>query len=116
MKALLKALPKVGTGMTRSHLKCVRQIPCCKCGVGGGRSDPHHLRGYNLGRGMGKKSDDKWVVPLCRPCHNDVHQYGTKEELKFFEEIGCPYSLAQQLWEETGDVQKMKMIVIGWML
>ena len=112
---LLKVSAKVAPAVTASHLRFVRQLPCCVCGRGGG-VDPHHLRGYQLGRGMGKKSDDKWVVPLCRNHHNEVHTVGTKKELEWFEEYGCPYSLATQLWDNTGDISAMKRVVIGWML
>lgn len=59
---------------------------------------------------MGKKSDDRWVVPLCRPCHHDVHLHGTKKETEFFE--FDPHALAQDLWDADGDVQKMKEAVI----
>jgi len=36
-------------------------------------SDPHHVKARGFG---GVKSDDSQCVPLCRPCHDDVHRLG----------------------------------------
>jgi hypothetical protein len=48
-----------------------------------GRIDPAHLRfgEPKVGRlnpGMGRKSDDKWVLPLCRKHHDAQHAAGNE--------------------------------------
>ena len=97
------------------HLKYVRQLPCCVCGMTGG-VDPHHLRSFAFGRGMGMKSDDKWTVPLCRKCHNDVHMVGTKEEPAWFFGLGIESSeLADALWKASGCLQRMKKTLMRFM-
>lgn len=95
-----------------NHLRFVRQLPCIICGVGGG-NDPHHLRSHKFGRGMGKKSGDRFCVPLCRSCHTNVHLVGSKEEPKWFEDRGWDaLGTAEELWDNTGDVKKMKQVIV----
>lgn len=57
------------------YLKFVRGLDCCSCGkpanVDG--MDAHHVTGMNLGKVMGDKISDCFVLPLCRQCHNQVH-------------------------------------------
>ncbi len=62
------------------YLSFVRKLPCSVCGllpVDGGPNDAHHCIGSGLG-GMGTKAADWAVLPLCRPCHNDLHNCGAK--------------------------------------
>jgi hypothetical protein len=102
--------------MTIAHLRAVRTLPCVVCAKGGGASDPHHLRSHAYGRGMGKKSHDKWVVPLCRPCHNNVHLVGSKEEPQWFEEHGInAEELAKDLWAETPNRDRMIRILLRYL-
>lgn len=58
------------------YLAHVRKYPCAVC-ARTGPSDPHHFGP----RGMGQKTDDFRVVPLCRSCHDDFHQRGTVSSL-----------------------------------
>lgn len=65
---LVKPIPKPKRYENQAYLDWVRAHPCASCGKGG-PSDPHHF-----GRGgVGTKSDDTWVVPLCRVCHTLQH-------------------------------------------
>jgi len=50
------------------YLAFVRQLPCCVCGSPE-PNDPHHWGP----RGMGSKTDDFRTVPLCRRCHDRIH-------------------------------------------
>lgn len=70
-----------------AYLAHTRLQPCMLAGVEGetcsGRIDPAHLRYQNLkvGRanpGMGNKSDDCWVLPLCRKHHDEQHAHGNE--------------------------------------
>lgn len=64
---------------------------------------------------MGKKSDDRWVVPLCRSCHNGVHTVGSKHELEWFLKLGIDSErLASELWT-AGTLELMKAVVIEYM-
>ncbi len=50
------------------YLAFVRQLPCCICGAPE-PSDPHHVGKH----AMGRKTDDYRCVPVCRNCHDQVH-------------------------------------------
>ena len=51
--------------------------------------DPHHL--MKMGnRGMGRKENDNWIVPLCRQHHIEVTGYGDEEE--FWVNYGFSYA------------------------
>jgi hypothetical protein len=57
------------------HLDYIRSLPCCICG---GPAEPAHIRTPSLEHGkehtgMAEKPSDKWVVPLCRPHHEEQH-------------------------------------------
>lgn len=80
---------KANRGRVRDNafLAFLRRQPCC---VGPlmrdpceGRTDPAHLRftDRSVGRvnpGMGRKSDDRWCLPLCRKHHDAQHAYGNE--------------------------------------
>lgn len=50
---------------SKAYLAFVRKLDCCNCGTPG-PSDPHH----EGKRGVGQKTSDLLVVPLCRRCHS----------------------------------------------
>ncbi len=50
------------------YLAFVRQLTCVICGAQE-PNDPHHYGS----RGVGQKTDDYRTVPLCRRCHDRVH-------------------------------------------
>ncbi len=52
---------------SKSYLAFVRKLDCCNCGTPG-PSDPHH----EGKRGVGQKTSDMLVVPLCRRCHSAI--------------------------------------------
>jgi hypothetical protein len=40
-------------------------------------------------RGIGKKSSNRWAVPLCSECHiNGVERVGSRQEAAWFRERG----------------------------
>lgn len=54
------------------YLAWVRLQPCCLCGGAGG--DPHHVIGLHWGlSGWGLTAPDSFAMPLCRTCHDEVH-------------------------------------------
>lgn len=57
-------------GDDAKHLERIRQLPCCLPGCGSQSAEPHHLlRADNLPKGVGRRSEDRWVLPLCFAHH-----------------------------------------------
>ncbi len=52
------------------YLEWIRSLPCLSCGHRG--VDAHHT----TSAGMGQKGPDIATVPLCRPCHIQLHTIG----------------------------------------
>ncbi|RAX33066.1 UNVERIFIED_CONTAM: hypothetical protein DQE83_22190 [Escherichia coli] len=48
----------------------VKRQRCCGCGKPA--DDPHHITGHGFG-GAGIKASDLFVIPLCRECHQELH-------------------------------------------
>lgn len=73
----------------------------------------HHLQNSKYGRSMGRKSLDRWVVPLCEKCHlSGVHVIGSKmEPLWFFNNGVHAENLAKELHSlETVDEMKLALL------
>lgn len=90
-KARSKAIGKTAQGQRQErqhdkpYLAHTRLQPCILAGRDecSGRIDPAHLRfsDYKSGRvnpGMGTKSADAWVLPLCRKHHTAQHAAGNE--------------------------------------
>ncbi|EDB6034153.1 DUF968 domain-containing protein [Salmonella enterica subsp. enterica serovar Enteritidis] len=52
------------------YTQWVKRQPCCGCGRQA--DDPHHIIGNGFG-GTGTKACDLLVIPLCRICHDALH-------------------------------------------
>jgi hypothetical protein len=94
--------------LDRSHIDCIKQLPCLKCGLDG-FPDPAHIRmnsaAFGKHTGAGERPDDKWTVPLCRDCHDEQHDKGEKN---FWHEVGVnPLIVAVHLYKLSPDVAKM---------
>jgi len=90
-------------------LELIRQLPSCISGKK--PCDPHHLRVSNE-RGVGLKATDRWAIPLTRDEHEEIHTVGSKKEEDWLlaRGIDC-YSLANALWQNTGNLKTMENIV-----
>ena len=55
----------------RKFLDWVKTLPCSLCGQQS--DDPHHIKIRGLG-GTGLTAPDFTAMPLCRTCHDDIHQ------------------------------------------
>jgi hypothetical protein len=101
-------------GNSKDHLELVRQLPSCVSGVAG-HCDPHHLRSGPAAqeRGVGMKATDRWVVPLMRIEHDELHRISSKLEAEWFRERGVAdvVELANALWLGTGDIERMRKIL-----
>lgn len=87
------------------HLAFVRRLPCA-ARPHPGPCDAAHLRMADAARGKpytGKavKPDDRWVSPLCRPCHERQHG---GSEAAFWSALGIdPIALCEALYAASGD-------------
>jgi hypothetical protein len=78
--------PKRRRWVYEKYTQWVKRQPCEGCG--GTAEDPHHIIGNGLG-GTGTKAHDLFAIPLCRRCHDDLHEntqaweekHGTQEYL-----------------------------------
>ncbi len=94
---------------TVSHRRFIKQLPCVCCLVGGAvvqADDPMHIRGGSIlhgkeGAGGAQTSDDRWILPGCRPHHDQQH---AENEAAFWARFGIDhFLLALVLWGLTGD-------------
>lgn len=96
-------------GDSAVHLADIRTLFCCICG-----SRPvhaHHLLriGEQLPRGMSRKSEDRWAVPLCSTHHMALH--GAGDEEAYLASLGIDgRSLARALWANRGDIEGMERV------
>ena len=77
------------------HLAYVRTFPCSEC-KDTEDIHAHHFTHVEPG-GMGMKTSDKWVVPLCGNCHYYLHLMG--EQPYWTERKLDPKIYAALLWD-----------------
>jgi hypothetical protein len=78
------------------------------------RIECHHLKTGPAAptRGLGMKALDCWVVPLFWLRHSDLENRGSRHEFAFFDDYGInPYELAQALWVNSGDLDRMGRVL-----
>lgn len=106
-------------GNSARHRELIRLLPCCVSGV-----EPagtiHHLKSgpATKERGVGMRATDKWGLPLTYEEHlNGVERVGSRRELEWFQAHGIadPYGLAKALWDASGDLPRMRAIVLAHM-
>lgn len=81
------------------HRRFVAELACCVCGITG-RTQSSHIRTGN-NSGMGYKSGDNCVLPLCIECHRTQHS--TSEKLFWGEKLERANALANALFLQTGN-------------
>ncbi|UAL57464.1 DUF968 domain-containing protein [Edwardsiella tarda] len=65
--------PKLQRWESEKYTRWVKTQPCCGCG--NPADDPHHIINSGLGLGgIGTKTHDLFVIPLCRRCHDELHR------------------------------------------
>jgi hypothetical protein len=93
----------------RDHLRFVASQACLVCGRG--PSDAHHIR-FADQRAMGRKVSDKFVVPVCRLHHRELHRRG--DERAWWGRQGIdPLPFAAALWERTHAVDSVAAGLAG---
>lgn len=106
-------------GNSERHRELIRLLPCCVTGQEPG-GQAHHLKSGPAAkeRGVGMKATDRWLVPLCHEAHiNGVERVGSRLEVEWFRARGIadPHALAKALWDATGDLPRMRAIVLAHM-
>ncbi|EOV0992703.1 DUF968 domain-containing protein, partial [Edwardsiella piscicida] len=80
--------PKLQRWESEKYTRWVKTQQCSGCGSSA--DDPHHIINSGLGLGgVGTKTHDLFVIPLCRRCHDELHrdvstwerQHGSQIEL-----------------------------------
>ena len=85
-------------GMSKDHLALVRKCPCCVDRIYTGNVQAHHLM-IREHRGVGMKAPDRFVIPLCQPCHEALHQRGSRMHVDLLKLWGIDGErLAAALW------------------
>lgn len=56
----------------KAYLKWVASLPCSHCGAPS--DEAHHIIGVGEG-GMATKACDLLTMPVCRPCHTEIHNH-----------------------------------------
>jgi hypothetical protein len=101
-------------GMSVSHCELVRLCPCAACLLTPAGT-VHHIKSGTGERGIGVRSTDRWGVPLCPRCHEEIERIGSRHEPAHFVTVWKidPHSLARSLWASTGDLAQMTRITIA---
>ena len=99
-------VPKI---RSRKHLMFIASLPCMMCQ----RTDVQaaHIRTGN-GAGVGLKSGDDCVVPLCVECHRVQHS--TSEKKFWGDNLDKAQNLAKRLYELTGKRDEALMALTVW--
>lgn len=105
-----KRKKKKREGMSKTHLKNIRQLPCVVCNVT--PSQAHHLKQDIPAseRGMSRKASDQWAVPLCEEHHmQGVELIGSKKETAWFRAQGVNDApqYATALWSGRHSLEVM---------
>jgi hypothetical protein len=93
----------------RNHLRFVASQPCLVCGRG--PSDAHHIK-FAEQRAMGRKSSDKFTVPICRLHHRELHRRGDERAWWGTQAID-PLPIAAALWARTHVVDSIAAELAG---
>lgn len=108
------------------HLQFIDSLGCCICGK---PSTHHHLLRVDYKdipidceaflipkrreRGMGKKNDDRFCIPLCHYHHMGLHNNGNERDYLARFGVNNPTELALYLWKHSGDYNKGLIKVRG---
>lgn len=59
---------------SEERVEWIASFGCIICGRGAGRNDNVHVRGG----GAGRKADARFIVPMDRPHHDELHRVGVE--------------------------------------
>lgn len=84
---------------SRAHRMFIASLPCLTCGIEGMTQAAHIRTGNDAG--MGLKSADDCVLPLCVTCHQEQHL--TSEKLFYGQKLPEAQRLAKTLYQISGN-------------
>ena len=108
---------RTDSGNNRSHLDCIRELPCLYPNCGMERSEAAHVRfssaAFAKASGLGKKPPDQWAAPLCAQHHRLARDaQHNRNERAFWSDIGINVLIVcQALYAKSGDLTAMRAIV-----
>jgi hypothetical protein len=112
MKKAPKPAKDDAAKVAKDHLAWIHELPCLitgKMGVEAAHISYASKIWAKPDRGMGRKADDRWTVPLCTNAHAEQHAMG---ERAFWKKYGIdPLVVACRLWEASGDTKQGKAVV-----
>lgn len=100
--------PKPVAIRDKGHLRFIRSLPCIVCGIS--PCDAAHISLGNNTKGMGRKTDDCYTVPLCHKHHMEQHSIPERE---WWQKFGFddPNELALLLYKHTGNIYKCRVLI-----
>ena len=105
--------PKQPIVRSEAYRRLVASLPCYRCGIEGYSQAAH----ADAGKGMGIKTDDLTVYPLCGErretpgCHFVVGRLFTKAERREFEIAGAAWT-QDHLIMLSGDDPKLRAVLV----
>jgi hypothetical protein len=103
--------PRKRPGDSRAHLKWIATLPCLVTGITP-CGDAHHLLGNmdGLPKGMSRKNEDRWAIPVTNQIHREAHAAGDDEA--YFRARGFDVrAIASALWRVSGDDEAARRII-----
>ena len=94
----------------KDHLRFIRSLEC-PIYPGSRPIEAHHLLRADPKRGMGRKAADRYVIPLSKLAHIDLHLCG--DEVAYLGRFGIDgRALAAKLWKISGDTDAA-LVTVG---
>lgn len=103
--------PRKRPGDSRAHLAWIATLPCIVTGTEP-CADAHHLLGNmdGLPKGMSRKNEDRWAVPVINAIHREAHAAGDDEA--YFRSKGLDArAIAAALWRVSGNTEAARRII-----
>ncbi len=112
MRKVTKPAKDESAKVAKDHLAWIHELPCLITGKSPVEAAHVSFASKLWGkpdRGMGRKAEDRWVVPLSSNAHAEQHAMGEKA---FWKKYGLdPLVIACRLWEVSGDTKAGKAVV-----
>lgn len=101
-----RPLPFPDPRKSEKHLANIRKLPCAVYGTH--PVEAHHLLRADETRGMGRRSADRYAIPLGPKAHRELHAKGDEDAYLSSKGVDGRY-LAQTLWEckSLDDMQRV---------
>lgn len=105
--------PKVPKVRSEPYRRYIASLPCYRCGIHGYSQAAH----ADEGKGMGLKTDDLTVYPLCGPrwqetgCHEFVGRKMTRADRRGFEIAGAAWA-QDKLIRQSQEDKKLRELLM----